>query len=176
MKKIKSKKILFGVSITVTKNNLNYVTAEPFMDFLCDNGCSVAFYVEYVSADENSYDIVPSDEDRKYLLQKLDSLRETKPIITIAFPGDEKDMGGCLAAGRGFFHINSNGSAEPCPFSPYSDMSLNNCSLLEALESPLFKKLQNSELLESYHGGGCVLFENAKLVKQMSTIQHKDTI
>lgn len=168
MKKLQSKKVLYGVSITVSKNNLAYVTGDTFIDLLNDNGCSIAFYVEYVPAEKNTEGMVLTIEDRESLLQKLDTIRDHKPIIAIAFPGDEKYMGGCLAAGRGFFHINSNGNAEPCPFSPFSDMTLKNCSLIEALESPLFKKLQSSELLETYHSGGCVLFENASLVKQIS--------
>ena len=47
-----------------------------------------------------------------------------------------------MAAGRGFFHINSHGSAEPCPFSPYSDTNVRDTSLRQALQSPLFTALQ----------------------------------
>lgn len=52
--------------------------------------------------------------------------------------GDEKSYGGCVAAGRGFFHINSHGGAEPCLFSPYSDINVRDTSLWEALKSKLF--------------------------------------
>lgn len=44
-------------------------------------------------------------------------------MVFLSFSGDEKYVGGCLAAGRGFFHINANGEVEPCPFSPYSDVN-----------------------------------------------------
>ncbi len=30
-------------------------------------------------------------------------------MVFVSFPGDEKSSGGCIAAGRGFFHINSHG-------------------------------------------------------------------
>ena len=88
-------------------------------------------------------------------------------MVFIAFPGDEKSSGGCLAAGRGFFHINAMGGAEPCPFSPYSDVSLKNMTLKEALKSPLFQKLQENGNLEKEHIGGCVLFEQEEQVKQL---------
>ena len=74
-------------------------------------------------------------------------------------------FGGCIAAGRGFFHINSHGGAEPCPFSPYSDINVKDASLREALHSQLFMKLQDSGALNEEHIGGCVLYESRELVE-----------
>ncbi|MFZ5973903.1 MAG: radical SAM protein [Bacillota bacterium] len=167
MDKLHKQKVFYGVSVTVTKNNIAEVTDRPFVSFLSENGCSIAFYVEYVPADEKTRDLAPGDGERAYLAEKLEEIRRLERFLAIAFPGDEKLLGGCLAAGRGFFHINPSGGAEPCPFSPYSDISLKDCSLLEALQSPLFKKLQSSGILHSEHDGGCVLFENSAQVEQM---------
>ena len=88
-------------------------------------------------------------------------------MVYISFPGDEKSSGGCVAAGRGFFHINSHGGAEPCPFSPYSDINVRNTSLNEALHSPLFTALQSGDLLSGDHNGGCVLFEKKNEVEAL---------
>ena len=108
------------------------------------------------------------NEEREILKEKLVRLRDTyEDMIFISFPGDEKTSGGCLAAGRGFFHINSHGGAEPCPFSPYSDTNLKNVSLKEAINSPLFKNLRDNNLLMEEHSGGCVLFERQEQVKQL---------
>lgn len=70
-----------------------------------------------------------------------------------------------LAAGRGFFHINSHGGAEPCPFSPYSDVNVRNTSLKEALHSKLFGLLRDCDVLKDDHKGGCVLFEKRDQVQ-----------
>ena len=86
--------------------------------------------------------------------------------MLIAFPGDEKRSGGCLAAGRGFFHINPRGGVEPCPFSPYSDTNLKDVSLREAMDSPLFAGLGQG-ILDSEHRGGCVLFEHEEEVRKL---------
>lgn len=83
----------------------------------------------------------------------------------LMFPGDEKSSGGCLAAGRGFFHINAGGGAEPCPFSAYSDTSVLHTGLRAALSSPLFMHLQTSGMLDDEHNGGCVLFGQEQLIK-----------
>ena len=88
-------------------------------------------------------------------------------MVFISFPGDEKSSGGCLAAGRGFFHINSHGGAEPCPFSPYSDINVKNTSLRQALRSPLFTALREQNVLLEDHSGGCVLFERRETVEAL---------
>ena len=88
-------------------------------------------------------------------------------MVYVSFPGDEKSSGGCVAAGRGFFHINSHGGAEPCPFSPYSDRNVRNTSLREALHSPLFTALRDGGVLMDDHEGGCVLYEKRQLVESL---------
>ena len=79
--------------------------------------------------------------------------------------GVDLKNGGCLAAGRGFFHINSHGGAEPCPFSPYSDVNVCDSSLREALRSRLFTRLREDNVLLEEHEGGCVLFEKREAVE-----------
>ncbi len=91
--------------------------------------------------------------------------RRRRGMVFIAFPGDEKSSGGCVAAGRGFFHINSHGGAEPCPFSPYSDVNVRETSLRGALQSPLFRALQTQGLLQDDHIGGCTLYMNKDKVE-----------
>ena len=93
--------------------------------------------------------------------------REHPEIVFVSFPGDEKSSGGCLAAGRGFFHINSHGGAEPCPFSPYSDISVVDTSLRAAMNSRLFLELRDGGHLMEDHAGGCVLYEKRQLVEQL---------
>lgn len=162
------REILFGVSVTVTKENLSQVTSEPFLSVLRGRGCAAVLYIEYVPADGTSRALAPSEDDRVYLEQRLNALRRGGDrMIYISFPGDEKASGGCLAAGRGFFHINANGGAEPCPFSPFSDTSLREKSLREALRSPLFTALSSGGLLTGDHVGGCVLFEQEDAVKRL---------
>ena len=168
MQRLKENGILFGTSITVTKENLQNITEPNFIQGLYERGCKVVFFVEYVPVNKETKELAPQEEDREYLNEKLLKLRQTyEDMLFISFPGDEKTFGGCLAAGRGFFHINSQGGAEPCPFSPYSDMNLKNNSLREALNSPLFRKLKAGNLLTEHHEGGCVLFEKEAQVLEL---------
>lgn len=167
MEMLKEAGVLYGASVTVTKENLREVTSVEFLKNLENYGCKAVIYVEYVPVDKRMIHLAPGDEERDYLDQRLRVLRqEQEELLFISFPGDEKTSGGCLAAGRGFFHINAAGGAEPCPFSPHSDTSLLHTTLREALHSPLFLRLQRDGLLLNEHVGGCVLFEQEQQVKE----------
>ena len=159
MEKMHEKGILFGASVTLTTENIQTVTGEAFLNRLRTLGAKVVFFVDYVPADPGTEALAPGDAERDYLANRLDALRAAQDsMIYVAFPGDEQFSGGCLAAGRGFFHINPTGGAEPCPFSPVSDTNLKRVTLLEALDSPLFSRLRASELLNGHHSGACALF------------------
>ena len=159
MEKLNKNKVLFGASITVTTENIEEVTSDLFVNSLYKQGCRIIIYVEYVPVKSDSIALAPSDNERDFMVIQLAKLREKyDKMLFISFPGDEKSSGGCLAAGRGFFHINANGGAEPCPFSPYSDTNIKDISLIKAINSPLFEKLRSSACLDDEHKGGCVLF------------------
>lgn len=168
MERIQRNHLIFGASVTATTANLREITGKAFLDDLCSSGCKAVIYVEFVPVTEDSKHLAPGDEERDYLRERLGAIREEYPdMVFISFPGDEKSSGGCLAAGRGFFHINSHGGAEPCPFSPYSDINVKNTSLRQALHSPLFTALRDQNVLMEEHSGGCVLFERKETVEAL---------
>ena len=168
MERLKSKGLIYGASITVTRQNLKEVVSDEFLDSLASKGCRAVFYIEYVPVTLDSAELAPVAEDRIFMEERLEVLRkEREDMIFVSFPGDEKSSGGCLAAGRGFFHINSHGGAEPCPFSAYSDVNVKDTSLREAMGSPLFRALRAGGLMEGEHTGGCVLFEKKLEVEKI---------
>ena len=168
MKEFKKRGLIFGASVTVTTQNYKDVTSEDFLGKLSESGCKAVIFVEYVPVTKESRELAPTDEEREHLSREIQRLRETSPeMVYISFPGDEKSTGGCVAAGRGFFHINSHGGAEPCPFSPYSDVNVRNTSLHQALHSPLFTALQSGDILLDDHEGGCILYEKKDQVEAL---------
>ncbi|MBP5606683.1 MAG: radical SAM protein [Lachnospiraceae bacterium] len=168
MDELNKRGLIFGTSVTVTSENINEVTSDGFLDELSHRGCRAVIFVEFVPVTEESSELAPKEAEREYLKDRISCLREEKPeMVYISFPGDEKSSGGCVAAGRGFFHINSHGGAEPCPFSPYSDVNIKKTSLREAMHSPLFMALRSGDILKDDHDGGCVLYEKRELVEQL---------
>ncbi|MCR5320844.1 MAG: radical SAM protein [Lachnospiraceae bacterium] len=168
MEVFKKKHLLFGGSITVTTENFDDVLSDDFVTMLQGYGCKAMIYVEYVPVSDDSKDLALSEEQEQQLRDRIDELRQKyEEMVFISFPGDEKSSGGCVAAGRGFFHINSHGGAEPCPFSPFSDTNVKDVSLKGAISSRLFKLLQDGDILKDDHVGGCVLFEKKDLVQSL---------
>lgn len=168
MKNFKDKGILFGASITITTKNIDKVTSVEFVNDLYEKGCQAITFVEYVPVTEESKNLAPTDKERVILEDRQKQLRKRfENMVILSFPGDEKYSGGCIAAGRGFFHINIDGAAEPCPFAPFSDVTLENSSLREALKSKLFKDLDSKGMLEGEHDGGCLLFYKQAQVQEL---------
>ena len=168
MEMLQKEKLFFGTSITVTTENYHEVTSKGFLSHLASLGCKLVFYVEYVPFDESTEHLAFRDEHVAEMEQILEERREQyKEMIFLSFPGDEKALDGCMAAGRGFFHIGPDGSAEPCPFSPFSDRNVAQTCLRDAIASPLFRKIRDARALGWEHTGGCTLYEHRDEVKKM---------
>lgn len=167
MEEMQKEKLLFGASVTVTKDNLEEVMSDEFIGRLEERECKALFFVEFVPMMPELEGLASGDQERESMNRRLAKIRDKyQDMLFLSFPGDEKSSGGCIAAGRGFFHINSHGGAEPCPFSPYSDVNVRDTSLREALHSGLFMKLQSSGALTEDHVGGCVLYEKRDEVER----------
>ena len=168
MELLKGRGLFYGTSITVTTANLETVTSLSYVNSLKALGCKIIFFIEYVPTEADTEHLALDEKEIAKMETNLVVLRMTYDnIIIISFPGDEKAMGGCLAAGRGFLHISPDGKAEACPFSPYSDTSVVQSGLKESLKSPFFAKLRDVGLVGGEHTGGCTLFEHEKQVKEI---------
>ncbi|MCQ2428608.1 MAG: radical SAM protein [Clostridia bacterium] len=174
MESLNAKGMAFGASITVTTENVREVYSDEYVDGLHKMGCKAIIYVEFVPVTDESAELAPGDEERAFMQKELARLRGRNiGMVFVAFPGDEKGTGGCIAAGRGFFHINSHGGAEPCPFSPYSDINVKDTSVREALKSPLFYAINTEGLLLDDHVGGCTLYTNRERVEEIINKERK---
>jgi MoaA/NifB/PqqE/SkfB family radical SAM enzyme len=120
-----------------------------------DLGCRLAIFSEYVPVDNNDT-LCALTTESKIALHNF-CLHNSDKILLIAFPGDEEHFGGCLAAGRGVAHISASGNLEPCPFAAYSDSNVLKAPLLDALASPLLKKIRSESHLLHEGEGGCAL-------------------
>ncbi len=159
MEQLKQKEMLYGVSITVSSRNLSEIMEPRFAAELRDAGCGIVFFVEYVPAEEGTEHLVLSEAEVSVLADYTSGLKKKMDdMIVISFPGDEEAMGGCLAAGRGFFHINPAGNAEPCPFSLHSVQNITESSIESILESRFFSGIRCIACGDSEHRGGCTLF------------------
>ncbi len=172
MKRLQQKKTLFGASITVTAKNIDTVLSEAFTGELNAKGCGLIVYTEYVPIEKDTESLTLSEDESKRLNAGVAALRKRfANTVMLSFPGDEPKLGGCLASGRGFFHISSIGGAEPCPFSPYAKHNVKTAPMLDILQSQYFAKLRALAAAEGSHEGGCVLFRRDEEVRAILAAQ-----
>ena len=157
---IKRRRIFFGTSLTLTRTNVDTVLEREHLKGLIAKGCRVFFFIEYIPAEADTDDLVLTEEQQEEAGVLIERFKKELPALFSAFPRDEYTFGGCLAAGRGFVHINPQGNVEPCPFTPLSDASLQTLSLREALQSPFLKEVRQQMGELPKHGPGCLLWQH----------------
>ncbi len=167
IRKLKRNGVFFGTSLTITRPTFSTLTDYQFIRNLVKAGCKFFLYLEYTPIIEGTGKLVLTSRQRKHLMELMYSYHSKLPALFIAVPGHEEEVGGCLAAGRGFVHISAEGDVEPCPFAPFSDTNLRDSSLKEALQSGLLRILrQHPEQLQITEGG-CCLWKRRKWVKSL---------
>lgn len=167
MEKLDGKKLFYGVSLTVTRSNYDTITDKKFVEGLKGHGCKAFMFVEYSPVKEGTEGWVITEEQRAKLLATLESFRNTIGGVFVTFPGDEKQFGGCLSAGRGFVHVSSSGDLEPCPFAPFSDSNVRDMPLKDALQSKFLQAIRNEheEMMET--DGGCAVWKKREWVQSL---------
>ena len=99
---LKEHGILFGTSICYTRDNIEAVTSDEFMRFLCDKGAHFGFYFHYMPVgNEAAPELMPSPEQRKYMIDRIRYLRSEAcdiPFYPMDFQNDGEFVGGCIAA------------------------------------------------------------------------------
>ena len=83
------------------------------------------------------------------------------------FWNDGEYVGGCIAGGRRYLHINANGDIEPCAFIHYSDSNIYEKTLLEALQSPLFMQYYRNQPFNENPLRPCPLLDNPGKLTEM---------
>jgi len=146
MRLLKEAGVLFAYSTTVTRKNAELVTSDRFVDHYLEQGCTVGWYFLYTPVGrEPNWELVPTPAQRELLRQRIAYFRKTKEMLFGDFWNDGPVVGGCIAGGRKYLHINSKGDVEPCVFCHFAMHNIKNTSLKEAVSSPLFKKIQENQ-------------------------------
>ena len=90
-----------------------------------------------------------------------------KPMFVMDFQDDGEYVGGCIAGGRNYFHINSAGDIEPCVFIHFSDSNIRTHTILEALKNPLFMSYYHNQPFNDNHLRPCPMLENPDYLRKM---------
>lgn len=147
MKKLREAGVPFGFSATATRENNDMLLSDEFIDFYVKQGCSLGYYFQYMPLGrEPVWDLVPTPKQRMYRYERVVELRRKRPILLADFWCDGPLVGGCLAGGRRYLHVNNLGQAEPCVFAQAWDMTIYDHSLLDILrDSKLFRAIRRRQ-------------------------------
>ena len=172
--------LVAGTSICYTSKNYQTVTSDEFLDFLISKGVRYSWYFHYMPVgNEASPDLLLTPDQREYMYHRIREIRGMeggKPIFVFDFQNDGEYVGGCIAGGRFYCHINPNGDVEPCVFIHYSGANIHEKSLLECLSQPLFKAYQKGQPFNCNHLRPCPMLENPEdLVKIVQATDAKST-
>lgn len=168
MELMKRKKLPFGVSCCYTSKNLDSLSSEEFIDHLIGLGAKFAWFFHYMPVGNNAVtELLPTAKQREQMYHRIRDYRTRKPLFTIDFQNDGEYVGGCIAGGRNYLHINANGDVEPCVFIHYSDTNIHQSTLLDALKAPLFMAYKENQPFNCNHLMPCPMLENPECLKKM---------
>ncbi len=168
MELLKRKKLPFGTSCCYTSANFESISSEEFYDKLIDLGSLFVWYFHYMPVGMDATpELLPTKEQRTEMFNRLRKYRATKPMFAIDFQNDAEYVGGCIAGGRRYLHINANGDVDPCVFIHYSDTNIRENSLLDALTNPLFRAYHDGQPFNENMLRPCPMLENPQKLRKM---------
>ncbi len=165
---LKDRKLPFGISACYTSQNLDSISSGGFIDQLVEWGARFIWYFHYMPVgNDAALELLPSPEQRERMYHRVRELRATKPIFAMDFQNDGEYVGGCIAGGRRYLHINANGDVDPCVFIHYSDSNIREKTLLECLQGPIFMAYHDGQPFDENHLRPCPMLENPEKLREM---------
>lgn len=168
MSLLKQHKLPFGISTCYTSKNVDDVSSEKYFDQMIDSGALFVWFFHYMPVgNDAAVELLPTPEQREMMYHRIREYRNTKPIFSMDFQNDAEYVGGCIAGGRCYLHINAKGDVEPCVFIHYSNANIHEVSLLEALKSPLFMAYHDGQPFNDNMLRPCPMLENPEALRKM---------
>lgn len=165
---LKRHQLPFGFSACYHRNNAEIIASEEYFDEMIARGCKFAWFFTYMPVGKDAVpELLATPEQRKLMYHQIRKFRKEKPIFTMDFWNDGEYVGGCIAGGRCYLHINAAGDIEPCAFIHYADSNIKEKTLLEALQSPLFMEYRKNQPFSENMLRPCPLLDNPECLPKM---------
>jgi MoaA/NifB/PqqE/SkfB family radical SAM enzyme len=168
---LREHRCLFGMSVCYTSENVEQVTSDAFIDLMIRKGVKFGLYFNYMPIGKDAVpELIPSPAQREYMYKWLRRMRDAKtgkPMFVMDFQNDAEYVGGCIAGGRNYFHVNSAGDIEPCVFIHFADSNIRTHTLLEALQRPLFQAYYRGQPFNDNHLRPCPMLENPDCLRRI---------
>jgi len=167
---LKEAKSLFGYSVTATRQNVELVASDEFVDYYAEKGCLLGWYFSYVPVGRDpDVDLMCTPEQRLHLREGIKRIRSTRPMGVIDFWNDGHLTGGCISAGRRYMHINHRGDVEPCAFVHFSDSNIHDHSFVDALKSPYLQQIRANQPFDKNLMRPCQIIDRPEVLRDCVT-------
>lgn len=174
MDNMKKEKMLFGFSATYTNKNASVIASDKFIDFMIKKGCSFGWIFQYIPIGaEPDVSLMATPEQRESLRKFSRKVHKEKPIFMADFWNDSPYVGGCMAGGSLYLHVNVKGQVEPCVFVQFSTDNIKEKPLLDCLKSPFFTMIRDKgQSIRSPHRKSdnmlkpCMIIDNPEILHE----------
>ena len=168
MNLLRERKLPYGISSCYTSKNWESITSEEYYNSLIEMGAYFIWYFHYMPVGNDAApELLPTPEQRRAVYHRVRKLRAEKPLFAMDFQNDAEYVGGCIAGGFRYLHINANGDVDPCVFIHYSNANIRDMSLLDALRSPIFMAYHRNQPFNDNMLRPCPMLENPEKLRQM---------
>jgi len=168
MDRLKEAGVLFGFSSCPTRENIEYLASDEFVDGMLKRGCHYGFYFQYVPVGRDpDPSIMPTPMQRNQVRYELYRHRNTKPILLVDFWNDGPEVNGCMAGGRKYFHITNNGDIEPCVFVHFAVGNIKDMSLTDAFRTSFFTEMRNAIPYDGNLLKPCMIIDRPNVLRDL---------
>ena len=167
---LKNAGIPFGYSACYHSKNYKTIASDEWNKLMIEKGCLFGWLFTYMPIGSDAVpELMVSDEERVYMYNYVRNYRtnNTLPMFIMDFWNDGEYVGGCIAGGRQYFHINASGDCEPCAFIHYATHNIHESTLVEALKSPLFHAYQEGQPFSDNLLRPCPLLDNPEALRKV---------
>lgn len=170
---LNEKHLPFGFSCCYTSKNLDSISSYEFLEKMVEWNARFVWYFHYMPIGNDAVpELLPSPEQREFMYHRIREARGKLPIFAMDFQNDGEFVGGCIAGGRRYLHINANGDVDPCVFIHYSNANIRDMSLIDALRSPIFMAYYQNQPFNDNHLLPCPMLENPDRIREI--VKHTD--
>ncbi|HNS34245.1 MAG TPA: radical SAM protein [bacterium] len=152
MENLREAGVPFGISITATKNNADWILDDKTFDYYFNKqGAIYCWVFQFMPIGRStSLKLMVTPKQRVKMFRQHQYLVKNKKLFVADFWNSGTVVDGCISAGRegGYLYIDWNGKISPCVFNPYSPLNINEVykqgrTLNDVINAPFFKAIRS---------------------------------
>ncbi len=149
--------VLYGSSLTATRENAEELLSDEFIDFLfLKKHVALTWVFQYMPIGRSyTLNLMPTPEQRKSMWEQSWKLIKEKHYFIADFWNHGTVVDGCLSAGGhgsgGYFYIDWDGHVSPCVFLPFTPVNVKDIftkggNLNDIYTTPFFSSIRNWQI------------------------------